>query len=145
MHDTTRRETMCKSQGRIAGGAIAMMLATTAFAAPADLLRDYEKAASEASPLFSGLSAERGAQFFRTPHGGEWSCASCHTAKPLVPGQHAKTGKTIEPLAPSVNAQRFSDPARVEKWFRRNCNDVLSRPCTPQEKGDVLAFLLSLQ
>jgi hypothetical protein len=130
---------------RIAAGAIATMLAAAAFAAPADLMRDYEKAASEASPAFAGLSAERGAQFFRTSHGGEWSCASCHTAKPLGPGQHAKTGKTIAPLAPAANAERFSDPARTEKWFRRNCNDVLSRACTPQEKGDVLAFLLSLE
>ncbi|HET6803481.1 MAG TPA: DUF1924 domain-containing protein, partial [Casimicrobiaceae bacterium] len=29
--------------------------------------------------------------------------------------------------------------------FRRNCNDVLSRACTPQEKGDVLAYLLELR
>ena len=130
---------------RIAGAAITAALAATAFAAPADLLRDYEKAASEASPAFAGLSAERGAQFFRTPHGGEWSCASCHTAKPLVAGQHAKTGKAIAALAPAANAERFTDAARVEKWFRRNCNDVLSRACTPQEKGDVLAFLLSLR
>jgi hypothetical protein len=130
---------------RIAAGAIAMTLAAAAFAAPSDLLRDYEKAASESSPAFAGLSAERGAQFFRTPQGGEWSCASCHTAKPLVPGQHAKTGKAIAPLAPAANPERFADSARVEKWFRRNCNDVLSRACTPQEKGDVLAFLLSLR
>jgi hypothetical protein len=130
---------------RIAGSAIAIMLAGSAFAAPADLLRGYEKAASEASPAFTGLSAERGARFFRTPQGGEWSCASCHTAKPVAAGQHAKTGKAIAPLAPAANAERFTDPARVEKWFRRNCNDVLSRPCTPQEKGDVLAFLLSLR
>ena len=34
--------------------------------------------------------------------------------------------------------------AKVEKWFARNCNDVLGRACTPVEKGDVLAWLLSL-
>jgi hypothetical protein len=30
----------------------------------------------------------------------------------------------------------------VEKWFRRNCNDVLGRTCTPSEKADVMAYLL---
>ena len=30
----------------------------------------------------------------------------------------------------------------MDKWFRRNCNDVLSRECTAVEKADVLAWLL---
>jgi hypothetical protein len=125
--------------------ALGVMLTTSVLAAPADLLRDYETAASAASPAFSGLSAERGAQFFRSAHGTDWSCASCHTAKPTVTGQHATTGKAIAALAPAANAERFTDAGKVEKWFRRNCNDVLGRACTPQEKGDVLAFLLSLR
>jgi hypothetical protein len=33
----------------------------------------------------------------------------------------------------------------VDKWFRRNCNDTLNRVCTPQEKADVTAWLLSLK
>jgi hypothetical protein len=130
---------------RIAAGALAAALATSPFAAPADLLGAYDKAAREASVAFTGLSAERGAQFFRSTHGGAWSCASCHTAKPVVAGQHARTGKAIAALAPVANAERFTDAGKVEKWFRRNCNDVLNRACTPQEKGDVLAFLLSLR
>ena len=60
-------------------------------------------------------------------------------------GKHAKTGKSIEPLAPAVNPQRFSNPAKVEKWFRRNCNDVLGRACTAQEKGDVLTWLTTIR
>jgi hypothetical protein len=75
----------------------------------------------------------------------EWSCASCHTQNPLSVGKHAKTGKDIAPLAPAANAERLTSPDKVEKWFKRNCNDVLGRTCTPQEKGDVLAFLLSLK
>ena len=134
-----------KQAARAAAVALGAMLAASALAAPADLLRDYEKAASAASPAFTGLSAERGAQFFQSTHGGDWSCASCHTAKPVVAGQHAKTGKAIAPLAPTVNAERFADAGKAEKWFGRNCNDVLGRACTPQEKGDVLAFLLSLR
>ncbi len=111
---------------------------------PTDFLATFEKEARQADPAFKGFSAERGAQFFKQPHGGEWSCASCHTATPTAPGKHAKTGKVIAPLAPGANAERFSSPAKVEKWFARNCNDVLGRPCTAQEKGDVLAWLISL-
>jgi len=70
---------------------------------------------------------------------------SCHGTTPTVAGRHARTGKTIAPLAPVANPERFADAARAEKWFRRNCGDVLGRECTPQEKGDVLAWLLTLK
>jgi hypothetical protein len=63
----------------------------------------------------------------------------------LGAGRHAKTGKPIAPLAPAANTERFTDAAKSEKWFRRNCNDVVGRPCTTQEKGDVLAYLMSLK
>jgi mono/diheme cytochrome c family protein len=96
--------------------------------------------ASAASPL----EIQRGQQFFNARHGGDWSCATCHTSDPRQPGKHATTGKAIAPLAPAGNPDRFTSPARVEKWFRRNCNDVLWRACTPLEKGDVLAWLMSL-
>ena len=74
-----------------------------------------------------------------------WSCASCHTQNPLAAGKHASTGKRIAPLAPAANAERFSDARAVDKWFRRNCNDVLGRECTAKEKGDVLQYLMSLR
>ena len=51
----------------------------------------------------------------------------------------------IGALAPSANAQRFSDAAKVEKWFRRNCNDVLGRECSAAEKADVLSWLIGLK
>jgi hypothetical protein len=54
------------------------------------------------------------------------------------------TGKDIAPLAPAANPKRFTDPAKVEKWFRRNCNDVLHRACTPQEQGDIVAYVRSV-
>ena len=91
------------------------------------------------------FSAARGESFFKAKHGNEWSCASCHTDNPAAPGKHAKTGKAIESLAPSANAERFTDPKKVAKWFKRNCNDVLNRVCTAQEKGDVLAYLLTVK
>jgi Domain of unknown function (DUF1924) len=97
------------------------------------------------SPGFTAFSAARGETFFKAKHGGDWSCASCHTDNPANQGKHAKTDKLIKPLAPSANAERFTDMAKVEKWFKRNCNDVLDRVCTPLEKGDVLTYLLSVK
>lgn len=108
---------------------------------PAGLMAGYREQAQKADPAFSP-SAARGGEFFGRRHGGEWSCASCHGSPPTGQGKHARTGKAIAPLAPSANAERFTDPAKVEKWFRRNCNDVLSRACSPAEKADVLAWLL---
>jgi len=89
--------------------------------------------------------AERGMAFFTTHHGGEWSCASCHGKPPVSTGKHASTGKPIDALAPAFNAKAFTSTARVDKWFRRNCNDVLKRECSAAEKADVLAYLLHLQ
>ena len=114
-------------------------------AGPRELLAGYEAAARQSAAAFAGFSAARGARFFGETHGGEWSCSTCHTASPAAAGRHAKTGKSIAPLAPAANAERFSDAATTEKWFRRNCNDVLGRECTPQEKGDVLTWLLTVR
>mgnify|MGYP000851728163 CR=1 FL=1 len=93
----------------------------------------------------SHADAERGRRFFTSRHGGEWSCSSCHGAVPVRPGKHASTGKVLDPLAPAANPLAFTSEARVDKWFRRNCKDVLSRECTPGEKADVLAWLISLK
>ena len=107
-------------------------------AAPTELLAGYSaQAGSAASP-------QRGQQFFNAAHGKEWSCASCHGAVPVQDGKHAATGKSIGALAPGANAQRFSDSAKVEKWFRRNCNDVLGRECSAGEKADVTSWLIGL-
>ena len=53
------------------------------------------------------------------------------------------TGKPIDAVAISVTPTRYSDPAKVEKWFKRNCNDVLGRECTALEKGDWLSYMIS--
>ena len=108
---------------------------------PAGLLAGYQAEARKADAAFAA-SAGRGETFFNARHGNEWSCSSCHGSPPTGQGKHAKTGKAIAPLAPAVNAERFADAAKAEKWFRRNCNDVLGRVCTSSEKADVLAFLL---
>ena len=112
---------------------------------PADFLRSFETAARREQAGFAGFSAARGAAFFNDTHGREWSCASCHGRNPATAGRHAKTDKPITPLAPAANAERFTRTTKVEKWFRRNCNDVLGRACTPAEKGDVLTYLMSVR
>lgn len=96
-------------------------------------------------PAFREFSASRGEAFFRSRQGGDWSCATCHTDSPAATGRHTVTGKSIKPLAPAANADRFSDPAHSEKWFKRNCNDVLKRACTAREKGDLLAWLRTVK
>ena len=112
---------------------------------PAAISSGYEATARRDSPGFAGFLAKRGEQLFLGAHGGEWSCASCHTANPVAPGKHAKTGKAIAPLAPAANPERFTNLSTSEKWFKRNCNDVIGRECTAQEKGDVLAYLMQLK
>lgn len=107
-------------------------------AKPADLLAGYSALAGTAA------SPERGRIFFTGLHGREWSCSSCHGGTPTQQGKHASTGKAIAPLAPAFNAERFTDQVRAEKWFRRNCNDVVGRECTAGEKADVLSWLLTL-
>ena len=128
-----------------AAGAISLTAIAASASTPAEQQKRFEAEARAAGSGFSGFSAQRGEAFFKITHGGDWSCASCHTANPLAPGKHAKTGKAIAPLAPGGNPERFTDNATVDKWFRRNCNDVLERACTAQEKGDVLQFLMSLK
>lgn len=108
-------------------------------ATPAELLAGYARDAG------SPPQPERGRAFFDSTHGKDWRCASCHGMPPTQTGRHAATGKPIAPLAPAANTERFSDPVKVEKWFRRNCNDVLGRACSAGEKADVLAWLSSLK
>ncbi|NMM36999.1 MAG: DUF1924 domain-containing protein [Glaciimonas sp.] len=118
---------------------MAMMLGTPAWAAtPQEIMQPYEAAPGKPS-------AQRGQQFFTTKHGREWSCASCHSDVPNKTTQHIVTGKSILPMAPAVNEKRFTDAAKSEKWFRRNCKDVLARECTSQEKVDIIAWLLTIK
>ena len=69
------------------------------------------------------------------------SCASCHTKDLTAAGKHVKTGKVIKPIAPSSNAERFTDSKKVEKWFKRNCLWTMDRECSPQEKANLLVYL----
>lgn len=121
-----------------------LLLPAALRAGPAELQAGYA-AQARAAGAAGVFDAGRGQQFFTTTHGGDWSCASCHTRDPRQAGRHAVTGKTIAPMAPAVNPERFARADKVEKWFKRNCRDVLARECTAQEKGDVIAWLQSLR
>lgn len=102
------------------------------------LLQDYAAQAGVAP------SSEKGRTFFVTKHGRDWACASCHGDPPVSSGRHASTNKAIEPLAPGYSAERFTNLAKTEKWFRRNCKDVLARECSMEEKANILSYLISL-
>jgi len=128
-----------------------LLLTTLAFAialplaAAANPVQDsYRAAAKQENAGFKDFSAARGQALYSTKT-ADMACASCHGNTPNANGKHAKTGKDILPLSPSANAQRFTDAAKVEKWFGRNCKDVLNRACTAQEKGDFIAYMLSVK
>ena len=123
----------------LAAAAASLIPIAVPAAEPAQLLAGYSAEAG-APP-----AAERGRQLFTSRHGREWSCATCHGVPPTRPGRHASTGRTIAPMAPAFNPERFTDPVKTEKWFRRNCNDVIGRECSAAEKADVLAWLLTLK
>jgi hypothetical protein len=125
-------------------------LAATAAPAWANSSRDailsgLKAEAAKAEPGFPGFSAERGKVLFETNYAKGKpetpACVTCHVS-PSATGK-TKAGKDIQPMAVSKNASRYTDPAEVEKWFGRNCNQVLGRDCTPKEKGDFLTFMMS--
>jgi hypothetical protein len=112
----------------IAASTIAIFLALPALGAPTTEAAARGKALH--TQQFSGGKAD-------TP-----SCTTCHGADPRAPGR-SQTGKLIEPMAVSVSPSRYTNPAKVEKWFKRNCTEVLGRDCTAQEKADWLAYMSS--
>ncbi len=105
-----------------------------------ELLKGYQAQGA------GNFSAEKGQAMWTqkfNPPGSEQarSCALCHGENLKLTGKHAKTGKPIEPLAPSANPKRLTNAAEVEKWFKRNCTWTMGRECSPQEKGDFLSYL----
>lgn len=110
-------------------------------ATPAELLAGYRTAAGAGFTP----SAQRGAAFYAEPFNVSAKmpgCTSCHTDKPAQAGRHVVTDKAIKPLAPTANAERFTDGAKAEKWFGRNCKEVVGRACTAAEKADFLAYMM---
>ncbi|WP_068807540.1 DUF1924 domain-containing protein [Thauera phenolivorans] len=127
-------------------GASAGVLAAPPADPTAPLLDRYAAQARAADPAFAGFSAARGETLHRTRYGlgkpDTPACTSCHGDDPRAAGK-TRTGKAIEPMAVSVVGTRYGDPAKVEKWFKRNCNEVLGRECSAREKGDWLVWMTS--
>ncbi len=126
--------------------AIALLSTVIAAAEPrGDLLDDFATQAKAADPGFTAFSASRGETLFSTMFAQGKSetpaCTTCHSASPLKMGE-TRAGKPIKPMAASVTPDRYTDPMKVAKWFRRNCKSVLGRECTAQEKGDFLTFMI---
>lgn len=126
--------------------AIALLAASPVLHAetPQQFLDVFSAEASRTQPGFAP-SAQRGAAFFNNRFGVSErmpNCAACHTESPTAAGRHAVTGKPIQALSPRANPERFTDAGKVEKWFRRNCNEVVGRACAPAEKADVLKYLI---
>ena len=99
------------------------------------------------NPNFSGFDAKRGEEIFTSKHigkkGKEISCTTCHTVNLNNSGENTFTGKTIEPLLPKANPKRFTDVKEIEKWMKRNFNDVYNRDGTALEKGDVTTYIIN--
>jgi hypothetical protein len=129
-------------------GIVALILSAPVAAGPRDaLLTQYAAEAKVATPAFSGFSAARGKtlhnQNFTGGKADTPACVSCHGNDPSVAGR-TRSGKAVEAMAVSVTPTLYLDAVKVEKWFRRNCNEVMGRACTAQEKGDWLTYMSQL-
>ena len=124
-----------------------LALSSPAFAGPReDILALLASEASVADSSFSGFSVKDGDAFFHatstTGKPNTPSCTTCHTSSPKNVGE-TRAGKSIDPMAVSLSPNRFTDQAKIDKWFRRNCNSVLGRECTALEKGNYITYLSS--
>ena len=124
-----------------AAGCASLMFMNGAYAtAVTDLLQQYQKQGAQQFDAQAGKTLWTHS-FGVSSEGKDRRCATCHTEDLRQTGKHMKTGKSIEPLAPSVNTKRLTDVAEIEKWFKRNCEWTLGRECSAQEKGDFLSFI----
>ena len=127
-------------------GISASWIAASPAAAPAvsaaELIQHYN--------LESGQPADatRGEAFWQQSRAGSdqqpRQCARCHGQNLSESGKHYKSGKTIQPMAPSINPKRYTSLKKVEKWFKRNCKWTIGRECTPAEKSDLILYLSNL-
>lgn len=112
-----------------------------------DYLGSLKQEVLKENPSFKNFDAKRGEEIFTSKHigkkGKEISCTTCHTSNLSNSGENTFTGKTIEPLSPKANPKRFTDIKEIEKWMKRNFNDVYNREGTALEKGDVTTYIIN--
>ncbi len=112
-----------------------------------DYLSSLKQEVLQENPKFAGFDAKRGEEIFTSKHigkkGKEIACTTCHTINLNNSGENTFTGKTIEPLSPKANPKRFTDVKEIEKWMKRNFNDVYNREGTALEKGDVTTYIIN--
>ena len=128
-------------------GVLSSFLITGVNAAPRDDIMAHLATLAKANDAsFVDFDAKRGEKLFSTKFAKGKpetpACTSCHSASPKNAGE-TRAGKAIDPLAISKTPDRYTDPKKVEKWFRRNCNSVLGRECTAIEKGDFITYMIS--
>lgn len=78
-------------------------------------------------------------------HRTDIPCRACHVVNDWEhpDPKHAKK-RVIDPFAPSADPKRLSDPERVENFLKLNCLLLMQRKCTTKEKGDVIAYLMTI-
>lgn len=113
-------------------------------AASADVVTELLKEYSKQTPVV--FDSAKGLTLWTTSYTANEkpqarSCVTCHSENLASAGKHAKTGKPIDPLAPSVNPERLSDAKTINKWLLRNCKWTMGRECTVEEKGHLLKFI----
>ena len=112
-----------------------------------DYLDSLKQEVLKENPNFTAFDAKRGEEIFTSKHIGkkdkEISCTTCHTSNLSNSGENTFTGKTIEPLSPKANPKRFTQLDEIEKWMKRNFNDVYNREGTALEKGDVTIYIIN--
>lgn len=118
-------------------GAVLALAAAAVSASAGDLDRLLDEYRQQGAGNFSAAAGEA---LWRRDFDGK-SCTSCHTVSPRNVGRHERTGRRIEPMAPSVNPERLTEIRQMKKWLLRNCKSTLGRECTAREKGDVLTWL----
>ncbi len=125
-----------------------LLISTISFASVVDdYLNTLKTEVLKVESDFKGFDYKRGEKIFTSKHigkkGKEISCTSCHTVNLNNEGENVFTGKIIKPLSPKANPKRFTKVKNIEKWLKRNFNDVYNRVGTAKEKGDVVTYIIN--
>ncbi|MDX4049214.1 DUF1924 domain-containing protein [Aliarcobacter skirrowii] len=125
-----------------------VLISTLSFSATVDdFLNSLKQEVLKIDSSFKDFDFKRGEEIFLSKHIGKKgeliSCESCHGTNLYQANQNYFTGKQIDALSPKVNPKRFTDKKEIEKWLKRNFNDVYNREGTALEKGDVITYIIN--